>query len=373
MRSFQTKKYRENVNLNPDVNTGNNRRFEIQSDAMQNNLIFPNTLTYEDADTAFKKFVEDQIKIIVDGKPIPTFTLYSGQRFSEYTQTWKHVDENDNLILNFKTIFRSPNPNGGKLQGGLWNIPGQRRYTIMTREVLDENGTESIEYYSMLQPYCVDLTYRVSFFTPLYQNLNIFNSIINKLFKARQCYVQANGYYLPMIINQIEDETTYTIDDRKYFAQVAEITMMAYIIDKEDFRIDRLPKRLKLNISDEHVKKPKITVTEEEIEKYNEENSTIRPSEMEINFDAHQTKAAFTMVGDMRVDSFITDNIRNFRISINGMPYFVDKGFNLNDGDEVKISIMQIDYRKECQLVFVGTVDTFGIEDEETYIDSEQY
>lgn len=105
-----------------------------------------------------------------------------------------------------------------------------RRYTILQRTVLDDNGTESYEKYSMKQPYTVDLAYRINFVTNVFENINTFNQKVNYLFKARQCYIRPNGHYIPMVIDEINDESTYSIEDRKFYVQSISVKVMAYII-----------------------------------------------------------------------------------------------------------------------------------------------
>ena len=132
---------------------GKDRRENFAKEILYKDTPLPKPLEYADIDTSFKDFVSDTLDIAYEGKRLPTFTLFSNQRFSEYSQTWEHVDENRNLLMNFKTISRENNPRFGGNQGGLWNIPGERHYTILTKTVLDDNGTESFERYSMKQPY----------------------------------------------------------------------------------------------------------------------------------------------------------------------------------------------------------------------------
>lgn len=173
---------------------GNIVRKGYQNKILEKAPVFPKPLEYDDIDKAMFDFVDTLIPITIDGKLIPTYTLYSNQRFSEYTQMWEHSDENGNLYLNFKTINREKNPKLGDNQGGKWNIPGQRKYTLLQREVLDDNGTESYEIYTMKQPYAVNLMYKISFITTTVDNLNKFNQKINKMFSARQCYIRPNGH-----------------------------------------------------------------------------------------------------------------------------------------------------------------------------------
>ena len=168
---------------------GKQVRLGYQKKILDKSAIFPKPLEYDDIDKAVFEFVENEIDIAVDGEKVPTYTLYSNQRFSEYSQMWEHSDENGNLYLNFKTVNRDKNPSFGGNQGNLWNVPGNRRYTLLQKDVLDDNGTESIEVYSMSQPYTVDLTYTINFITVTLENLNVFNQKINKLFASRQHYI----------------------------------------------------------------------------------------------------------------------------------------------------------------------------------------
>ena len=110
-----------------DVIEGNERREEMLSNITKNATLLPETITYKDIDEAFKSWVENELAITSNnGKEFPTMILYSNQRFSEYTQSWKYTDSNNNLLLNFKTITRENNPQYGKIQNGYWNIPGDR-------------------------------------------------------------------------------------------------------------------------------------------------------------------------------------------------------------------------------------------------------
>ena len=108
-------------------------------------------------------------------------------------------------------------------------------YTLLQREVLEDNGTESYEIYTMKQPYAVDLSYTINFVTTTVDYLNQFNQKINKLFAARQYYIRPNGHFIPMVIDEISDETAYSISDRKFYVQSVTINLMAYIIENNDF------------------------------------------------------------------------------------------------------------------------------------------
>ena len=120
--------------------TGNHQRFIIQMDSFGNNFYLPNPVEYEDIDDAFLDFVDCEIGLVAKGQKVPTYTLFSNHRFSEFSQTYGHTDEDGNLLMDFKTVGRENNPKPGSGQDGLFNIPGNRRYTVGIRSVLDDNG-----------------------------------------------------------------------------------------------------------------------------------------------------------------------------------------------------------------------------------------
>ena len=158
---------------------GNERRLEMLNEVLSNGTFLPKTIEYKDIDSTFKKWVEDDLKIVGDdGVIYPTMSLYSNQRFSEYMQSWKYTDSNNNLILNFKTVSRENNPQYGKMHNGYYNIPGDIFFLMKRKKVLDDNGTESFLELKMKQPTTIDLVYRLTIFTTKYQDINNFNTII---------------------------------------------------------------------------------------------------------------------------------------------------------------------------------------------------
>ena len=325
---------------------GNAVRIGYQNRILEKAPIFPKPLEYDDIDKAIFDFVDTLIPIVVDGKLIPTYTLYSNQRFSEYTQMWEHSDENGNLYLNFKTVNREKNPSFGANQGGLWNIPGQRKYTLLQRQVLDDNNTESYEIYTMKQPYAVDLKYTIGFITTTVNNLNKFNQKLNKLFSARQFYIRPNGHYIPMTLDEISDETSYSISDRKFYVQTATVKLMAYIIEPEDFEVKKYPKRNNIILEGDNYKKNTPCVEVEEMEN--------RTMNIDITFKPYHSKVSFVFDTEMTVNRVVTENVRSVRIMINDILYYIDKTFKIHNDDNIEIKIIPVDYEKESKIYLLG-------------------
>ena len=350
MSKFQPKKTITKVKLTDDTVYGKDRHRSYPKTILQDAPIFPKPLEYEDIDNAMFNFVDEYIPMVIKGKSTPTFTLYSNQRFSEYSQSWEHTDEDGNLLMNFKTISRENNPKPGKNQGGYWNIPGNKRHTLLIRDVLEDNGEEVYEIYSMGQPFAVDLTYRISIITDLFENINTFNQKINDLFKARQCYIRPNGHFLPVTLEDINDNTEYTISERKFYNQTVTVKVMAYIISEDDFKIEKKPKRIKLFMQGD-VRRPKPEINIDEFF-----NDKIGHTEIEltIDFQAFHTKTNFDIDTDFIVERTELYNIRNYRLSVNDTPYYTDKGFTLKNGDNIKIFINHLDPNEMAQLKFIG-------------------
>ena len=350
MSKFQPKKTITKVKLTDDTVYGKDRHRSYPKTILQDAPIFPKPLEYEDIDNAMFNFVDEYIPMVIKGKSTPTFTLYSNQRFSEYSQSWEHTDEDGNLLMNFKTISRENNPKPGENQGGYWNIPGNKRHTLLIRDVLEDNGEEAYEIYSMGQPFAVDLTYRISIITDLFENINVFNQKINDLFKARQCYIRPNGHFLPVTLEEINDNTEYTISERKFYNQTVTVKVMAYIISEDDFKIEKKPKRIKLFMQGD-VRRPKPEINIDEFF-----NDKIGHTEIEltIDFQAFHTKTNFDIDTDFIVERTELYNIRNYRLSVNDTPYYTDKGFTLKNGDNIKIFINHLDPNEMAQLKFIG-------------------
>ena len=329
---------------------GTERRRDMAREILYKETEFPKPLNYDDIDFAFEEFVKESVAKF-ENTAYPVFTLYSNQRFSEYTQNWQHTDKEGNLLLNFVTVNRDNNPKPGSNQGELWNIPGNRYYTMLVKDALDDNGTESYEVYSMKQPYAVDLTYRINFMTSTYENINAFNNHINDLFKARQVYIRPNGHYIPMIVEEVNDETSYSIDERRFFLQSIGIKVMAYIINKEDFKIEKKPKRIMMFMEGD-TKRPSPTV---DIDEYTTDNPLkYLALDLTVGLESYHDKVEFDIDTDMNVETIERENIRSMRIFVNDTMYFTDKGFKLKNGDNVKIKVNKFDDADTAKIVFKG-------------------
>lgn len=330
---------------------GNSRRLQIQDKELKNSPVVPNPVEYEDIDNAFCEFFRNNISIVdEDGKKFDTFTFFSNQRFSEFLQTWGHDDNDGNLLMNFFTITRENNPNWGSLHGGNYNIPGNNRFTVSMRDIIDDNGEECYEVTSMSQPIQVDISYRLSLVTAKFKYLNEFNTKINYLFSSKQCYLCVNGHYMPMLLESLSDSSDYTIDGRKFYIQTSEIKLVGYLIPRDDIKVDLLPKRKKVAMSMNKFNKTYVTMDyDEEIED---------KFKLTIKFSPKICKINFTLDEDMYLTFHNKENANKIILKINGEDRSIDSRLRIYTGDEIFIKITQPNVTKLSEIVFDGETIT---------------
>ena len=330
---------------------GYDRRREIAEMPMERSAFLPKAVSYSDIDSALRDFVESIDIVCETGELYPTFVLYSNQKFSEYAQTWKHTDKNNNLLLNFKAVTRESNPQYGTIHKKMWNIPGDRFYLVKKGRVLDDNGSESIMAVMSRQPLTVDLNYKVSVFTDKYQSLNEFNVKINKLFSSCQCYVSPNGYYMPMKLTSIGDESEYSIDDRQFYSQTYSITVMGFVLTDEDFRVEEWP--LKMGVSCIGMKMIKKRADVEIEECVNEDGG--EEVMLTLTFPKCVNDTEFVMDSNMKVTSYEMDNlVATMKVYVNDVEYSYSDKPLIKEDDVVKVFVRHRNPMKDGVLKLIG-------------------
>lgn len=341
-------------------------RVNYYKEILRDSTPLPKTLEYRDIDESFKKWVDEDLEVIFENTKLPTMSLFSNQRFSEYMQSWQYTDENKNILMNFKTITRENNPKQGENQGGLWNIPGDRFYTLKREEILNDNGKISYRDYKMKQPKSIDLIYKVSIVTNKYELLNDFNTIINDRFKARQCYIRPNGHYIPMLLDNVSDESEYNLDDRTFFSQVYTIKVMAYILTEDDFQVVESPSvtfKCFEGLSNRGKRNRPTIELEEDGEVYKCVNGDpyspyyYQPITLTIIFEpCDDDEVTFTLDCFFETESVEYVNILNHKVLLNGK--FINEfdfgKASLADGDKISLKIKRDTLGNESRIIIKG-------------------
>lgn len=332
---------------------GNVRRENLSKEIMYKEPIFPKTVEYNDIDAAMAEWVDKKINIVYDGIKLPTYNSLTTQRFSEYSQTWQYTDESDSPIMNFKTYTRDVNPTKGTINSNTMNIPGERLYEIARIPIKQDNSVDCYDIYQMKQPFGVDLSYKVSIFTNKFELMNEMNTKVHDLFKAIECYIRVNGHYMCLLLDGVDDESVYSLNEKKFYSQTFNIKCLAYIITENDFKIDRIPKRLLTIVEcEKSINKARVIIEENEDETLN----------LVISYPKYAKNVTkFKIDEDITITSVKTTNISSYKIERYDSRELINTNeeFNLKENEKLRIEINKIDYLKEGILELIGLNSEF--------------
>ena len=422
---IQPKPYMDKFKLRHHAE-GVERRRNMSKIVLEKGTPLPKPIEYSDIDQAMYEWVDKKIELVYNGKRLPTYKLYSTQRISEYIETWKEIDETGNPTVNFKTITRDNNPQKGEIYGGYFNIPGHKNFALYYVPVLQENGTEAYDKYTIKQPFGVNFTYSIQIVTNKMEIVNKMNETMLYEFNAITCYLTPNGHPMSMTLEDISDESEYTIDDRKYYSQTYKIKVKGYIIRREDFSVERVQSRFVMSSHDsdaaglvnrrkknrrDYEKVKFLELSDEESRKFQlqaletDPSCTVNPVEKQdrpseivdknddttsccdqynrfynkvikiiMNFDLCGSELTFTIDKEMIIDNIETKNVYDFRLIVNGELMNLDNEIKFVDGDEITVRITRDDPHSDSEFTLVGydpnsVVDTE--KDEETVLDEQ--
>lgn len=357
---IQPKPFLDKLQLR-SVKEGKERRYDMSLKILEKGTPLPLPVEYKDIDSAMQKWVDEELTITYDGVKLPTFKLFANQRINEYAQTWKHLDENGNILLNFKTITRENNPQKGENQGSYANIPGNRDYPMFLVPTLQENQQIAYDMYSMKQPFCVNLEYTVSIITNKYELLNTMNQMVHDKFKSITFYIFPNNHPMPLTLESVTDDSEYAIDDRKYYSQTFKFKLKAYIIQEKDFKVTKLPSRLAIkSIGDKkkHIRK-NVSYDRSEIwddSCYTQEDNPryyYKKIILTINFGLCMSECVI-LENDFTLRNVETFNIYDFLIFINGEKQNLENEIKIYKEDELLIKVSKNDDLKESKIIITG-------------------
>jgi len=317
---------------------GFERRQELLDDIDNRGTFLPKGVNYEDMDKTFLEFVNEELKISLDGETVPVIFL-TIQRWSEFTKTWQFTDKFGDIQIPFITVVRKPDVQVGTNQAGNWNIPGGRGYTYVKVPTF-EGGRKGIDLYKIPQPTSVDLTYEVRLFCNRMTHLNMLHKVVQKIFNSRQHYIYPKQHPMPLHLETISDESQIdNLEGRRFYVQFFEIKLLGYILDEEDFVVIPTPSRIRVGETIEGgVRKNK----KDSDVIYNVEfNNILENSVTIINV---YNSIIFEITNLINVDSV------SFRL--NGE--IIELPFSTNSNDNIEILITRIDNTLSSSLTLKG-------------------
>jgi hypothetical protein len=210
----------------------------------QGDSFLPDSVLHDDLDLGMLDFVKQNFGIVSDGGQVPIIPkILTIQRWGEFTNTWDFADLDGNPSLPFIAVIRRPDVQPGTNPSLQRTIPDRQQFHYAT--VPTWNGTQmGADIYKIPQPVAIDITYEVSIVCTKFRDLNKFNQIVLQKFSSRQAYTTVKGHYVPIVLDNIEDNTPVELDSRRFYVQNYRFVLLGFIIDDQEFEVKPAVSRL---------------------------------------------------------------------------------------------------------------------------------
>jgi len=322
------------------------RRHELLDKINKDGTYLPKSLLHADLDRGFLDFVKDDLKVVVEGKTIPTVDIIiTTQNWSQFTETWNFQNIDKNTEPPFITTIRIPEVKFGTNPSLLYNIPNRRQY-FYTQVPTFDGQRNGMDVYTIPQPVPVDITYSVKIICNRMRELNKLNQVILEKFASRQSYAVIKGHYIPIVMGAITDESVVDVEKRKYYIQSYEFTMLGFLIDEDEFEVS-----------------PAITRVLQvvEIEKKTTKRGKNQKEEPGVGSQAlfvvgtTTLTQLFSYIVDIKIGG--TTNINSFDVYINDDYYGSDlELIQINSGDVLRLDIIKNNNQLESTIQFIDKI-----------------
>ena len=311
------------------------RREQLLQFINEDGTYLPQSVLHADLDGGMLEFVKNELKTVVSGKDISVIDkIITNQRWSQFTETWNFKDDDFNVQLPFITLVRQPEVKYGTNPSLQYTIPVRKQFYYAT--VPTWNGNQKgYDVYTIPQPVPVDINYSVKIICNRMRELNTFNKNVLQTFSSRQAYTFIKGQYVPIIMNNVSDESVIDVEKRNYYIQSYDFTMLGYLIDEEEFEVKPAISRVvQLFEVDTQVPKGKRA----EITPLNPDEFTYK-----LLYTSGNTSLIDDQV-DYRVDLTLisSSNVDTYNVFINGDYYGQNiSTVQLNTGDIFRVDIIK--------------------------------
>jgi len=217
--------------------TLSSRREQLLEYINEDGTYLPKSVLHADLDRGMLDFVKTDLEVVTAGKTIPMVDIIiTTQNWAQYVETAKFVDIDNNPEPPFITVIRQPEVKYGTNPALLYTIPNRKQFYYASVPTWDGNQ-QGMDIYTIPQPVPVDINYSVKIVCNRMRELNQLNKIIMQKFSSRQAYTFIKGQYVPIVLQNISDESQSTIEQRKFYIQNYDFTMLGYLIDEEEFEV----------------------------------------------------------------------------------------------------------------------------------------
>lgn len=340
------KKIKKNIPLTQEK-TLLSRRYELLEKINKDGTYLPKSLLHADLDRGFLDFVKDTLKTTVEGKVIPTIDIIiTTQNWSQFTETWNFQNLDKNAEPPFITVVRIPEVKFGTNPAVLYNIPNRKLFFYAQVPTWDGNR-QGTDVYKIPQPVPVDITYTVKIICNRMRELNQFNKNVLETFASRQAYQVIKGHYIPIVMNNITDESVLELEKRKYYIQSYEFTMLGFLMDEDEFEVSPAVNRVLQVLEID-------TQTKRKRQRIDVESSTYK--EQILFIEGNDTiNQIFDFTSNIILGE--TSNIDSFDVYINNQFYGTDLNeIQINTNDVLKIVVVKEDNNKDGSIELLNNI-----------------
>ena len=316
------------------------RREELLEMIKEKGTFLPKSLLHADLDGGFLQFVKDQLSISVSGKKVPTVDiLITTQNWAQFVETWDFQNIDKNVEPPFIVVVRTPEVKFGD-PVIKYNIPNRKLYHYAEVPTWD-GQRHGIDIYKIPQPVPVQITYTVIIVCNRMRELNTFNKTIIEKFASRQAYQVINGHYIPIVLNDVTDESILDLEKRKMYIQKYGMTLQGFLLDEDEYEVSpAIVRTFQTYEVDDKIKSRK--------KKKNPESPT------DLTFSFPKNKNSFEIKVDYTTDMNITttENVEEYNVFINEDFYGTDLNqIQVNTNDIIRVNVIKKDNNERSFII----------------------
>jgi hypothetical protein len=200
-----------------------------------------------------------------------------------------------------------------------------------------------MDIYKIPQPVPVDIKYTVAIICNRMRELNKFNQIVLEKFSSRQAYQNIKGHYIPIVNDEITDESVLDLEKRKVYIQKYSFTMLGFLIDEEEFEVQPAVTRIfQMYEVDTQTKKRKPKKEE-----------PIPPSTYVTTYPDGVLDSTQTFEYTVNLHLTNTYNVDSFSVYVNG-DYYGDglDEIQINTNDVLNIQVVKVNETEDTFISF---------------------
>ena len=320
------------------------RREQLLEYIKEDGTYLPKSVLHADLDRGMLDFVKEDLKVVTSGKIVPMVDIIiTTQNWAQYVETALFVDLDYNPAPPFITVVRSPEVKYGTNPSLQYTIPNRKQFYYAS--VPTWNGNEQgMDIYTIPQPVPVDINYSVKIICNRMRELNQLNKVVMQTFSSRQAYTFIKVQYVPIIMNNVSDESQMSLESRKYYVQSYDFTMLGYLIDEEEFEVKPAIQRVTqlFEIDNNRLSKRRHQFPE-------------NPDNFENNFLFVVGNTTLVDVIDFTANMQLvgTENVSSYDVYINNDYYGSDVNLiQITTNDTLRIQVVKEDDSLEGKIIF---------------------